>query len=249
MKTSLCLALVMAGVCTSAMADDVKPWEVAIELGAIATSGNTEATTIQARVEAKQNLARWHNHYLLTAMFKEDQLPQEDGTKEVTKTAEKYFGSVKSAYQLEREHSNLFGYGAHTEDKFGAYEKYTTLAIGYGMRLYENATMTLDGEIGPGYFWGDKVIVDDLIVKESGVLVRAAANYNWQITDSATFVQTLSVESAEDNTRSVAESSLATRINASLQLKVGLNIANDSDVAADKKRTDMTSYINLVYQF
>jgi putative salt-induced outer membrane protein YdiY len=249
MKKNVFLALTVVGFCAGAAAETEKPWDLAVELGAIATSGNTEATTIQARIEAKQNLTNWQNHYILSALFKEDQITLDDDTKAVEKTAEKYFGSIKSAYQLAREHSNLFVFGSHTEDKFGSYLKYSTIAIGYGARLFETDNITLDAEVGPGYFRGDKVVVDEITEKESGALLRGAANFNWQVTESAVFVQTLSVESAQDNTRTVAESSLATRINGSLQLKVGLNIANDSDVAPDKERTDTTSYINLVYKF
>lgn len=249
MKTRLFLALSALGFCAGAVAETEKPWEVATELGIIATSGNTETTTIQAKLDAKQNLERWHNHYILTALFKEDQITLDDGTKTTEQTADKYFGSVKSAYQLTRENTNLFVFGSHTDDKFGSYSKYSTLAIGYGTRLYENETMVLDTEIGPGYFRSEQVLEDDSIQKESGVLVRGAASFKWQLSETAEFVQTLSVESAEDNTRTVAESSVSTRINGSLQMKVGLNIANDSDVAPDKEKTDTTSYVNLVYSF
>ena len=66
---------------------------------------------------------------------------------------------------------------------------------------------------------------------------------------SAEFKQTLSVESGEDNTRTVAESSLSTRINDAMQMKVGFNVANDSDVAPGKEKTDTMTYVNLVYNF
>jgi putative salt-induced outer membrane protein YdiY len=249
MKTRLFLALSALGFCAGAAAEVEKPWEVAAELGVIATSGNTETTSIQAKLDAKQNLQRWHNHYILTALFKEDQITREDDTKVTEQTAEKYFGSVKSAYQLERENTNFFIFGSHTDDKFSSYSKYSTVAIGYGTRLYENDTMVLDAEIGPGYFRAKQVLADDTTQDESGVLLRGAASFKWQLSETAEFVQTLSVESAEDNTRTVAESSVTTRINGALQLKVGLNIANDSRVAPDKEKTDTTSYVNLVYNF
>lgn len=236
---------------TSALAQDHddKVWTVATELGVIATSGNTETTSVQGKIDAKQELTRWHNHYILSALFKEDQITEDDGSKTTEKTAERYFGSLKSAYQLESEHSNFFVFGSHAEDKFGSYEQYTTLAIGYGTRLYNRENMQLDAEIGPGYFRGERVMEDDVIQEETGMIIRGAASYAWQITNYAEFKQTLSIESGEDNTRTVAESSLSTRINDAMQMKVGFNVANDSDVAPDKKNTDTTTYINLVYNF
>lgn len=226
-----------------------KIWKVSTELGVIATSGNTETTSVQGKVDAKQELTRWHNHYIFSALFKEDQITEDDGSKTTEKTAEKYFGSIKSAYQLDNEHSNFFMFGSHAEDKFGSYEQYSTAAIGYGTRLYNSDTMQLDAEIGPGYFRGERVLADGTNQEETGMMIRGAASYAWQITTSAEFKQTLSVESGEDNTRTVAESSLSTRINDAMQMKVGFNVANDSDVAPDKKKTDTTTYINLVYNF
>lgn len=226
-----------------------KVWKVATELGVIATSGNTETTSVQAKLDAKQELTRWHNHYIFSALFKKDQINEDDGTQTTEQTAEKYFGSVKSAYQLESKHSNFFIYGSHADDKFGSYRKYSTVAIGYGTRLYNSDNVQLDAEIGPGYFRGTRVLEDETIQTESGVMLRGAASLAWQITASAEFKQTLSVESGEDNTRTVAESSLSTRISDAMQMKVGLNVANDSEVAADKEHTDMMTYINLVYNF
>lgn len=233
-----------------------KPWAVAAELGVISTSGNTETTSMQGKVEVKQKLNRWHNEYILSALFKEDQITEDDGTKTTEKTAEKYFGSIKSAYQLEKEHSNLFVYASHADDEFGAYSKYSTISLGYGTRLYNGDTMQLDAEIGPGYFRGERVLEDEttpeddeIIEVEKGAMVRGAASFAWQVSTTAEFRQTLSVESGQDNTRTVAESSLTTKINSSLQMKLGFNVANDSEVAEDKKKTDTMTYVNLVYSF
>lgn len=229
--------------------DEDKTWAVATELGYISTSGNTETTSVQGKIEVKQTLTRWHNEYILSALFKEDQVTDDDGVETTEKTAEKYFGSAKSAYQLESANSNFFVYGSHAEDEFGSYNKYSTVAVGYGTRLYENNTMKLDVEIGPGYFRGERVLEDDTIEVEKGATARGAAIYLWQVSDNAEFKQTVNVESGADNTRTVAETSLSTKINAALQLKVGFNVSTDSNVADDKEKTDTTTYVNLVYKF
>jgi putative salt-induced outer membrane protein len=182
-------------------------------------------------------------------LYKEDKITLDDDTTTKEKTAEKYFGSAKSAYQLQRENTNLFVFGSHTDDKFGAYRKYSTLAVGYGARLFESANKKLDVEIGPGYFRAEQLREDDTTQSESGFLLRGAAAFKWEITDTAEFNQTVSTESAEDNTRTIAESSLSTRINGAMQMKVGFNVANDSNVAPGKKKTDTTTYVNLVYKF
>jgi len=249
MKSKLVLAFSALGFCAYAAADAEQPWEISTELGVIATSGNTETTSVQAKVNAKQYTDRWHNHYILNALFKRDQVTNADGTKQKEDTAEKYFASAKTAYQLDDDNSNLFLFGSHTDDKFGSYRKYSTVAIGYGTRLFESDTQKLDVEIGPGYFRGEQVFKDGTSTTESGVLLRGAAAYRWQFTETAEFNQTISVEAADDNTRTIAESSVSTRINNSMQLKVGFNVSNDTDVAPGKKKTDTTTYVNLVYTF
>jgi putative salt-induced outer membrane protein YdiY len=252
----LTLALVFTAFTMTAFAEDKKrPWDVEVDIGAIATSGNTETTSLQFKVDAKQNLEKWENQYVFNSLFKEDEVEQDDETSRKEKTAEKYFGSAKFAYLIGVEKSYLFGFGSHTDDKFGAYRTYSTIALGYGDWLYSGSALNWFVEAGPGYFEGEKVIgsdndtIPDSITDESGAMLRAATALEWKITSNAEFKQVISVESGADNTRTQSETSLATSINGSMKMKVGFAIANDSDVAPGKEKTDTTTFVNLVYSF
>lgn len=252
----LTTAILLTACAASSMAkEEKKPWVVDVDIGAIATSGNTDTTSLQFKVDAKQNLEKWENQYVFNSLFKEDSIEQEDGTNQREKTAEKYFGSAKFAYLIGVDESYLFGYGSHTNDKFGAYRTYSTVALGYGNWLYYSPTFNWFVEAGPGYFEGEKVVesddplLADTLFDESGAMLRAATALEWKISDSATFKQLVSVESGEDNTRTQSETSLSTSINKSMKMKVGVAIANDSDVAPGKEKTDTTTFINLVYSF
>lgn len=250
-------ALAITSFTTTAVAadDEKRPWDVEVDIGAIATSGNTETTSVQFKVDAKQNLEKWENQYVFNSLFKEDEVEQDDETTSKEKTAEKYFGSAKFAYLLGVEESYLFGFGSYTDDKFGAYRTYTTVALGYGDWLYSSSTLNWFVEAGPGYFEGEKVIgrdddtIPDSITNESGAMLRAATALEWKITSNAEFKQTISVESGSDNTRTQSETSLATSIIGSMKMKVGFAIANDSDVAPGKEKTDTTTFVNLAYNF
>jgi putative salt-induced outer membrane protein len=232
-----------------------RPWDVEVGLGAIATSGNTETSSLQFKLDAKQNLDRWENQYVFNSLFKEDDVEQDDGTTSKEKTAEKYFGSAKFAYLLGVEKAYLFGFGSHTDDKFGAYRTYSTVALGYGDWLYSSTALTWFVEAGPGYFEGEQVIgsnnetIPDSVSEESGAMLRAATALEWKISSNAEFKQIVSVEAGTENTRTVSETSLAASINGSLKMKVGFDIANDTDVAPGKEKTDTTLYVNLVYNF
>jgi len=240
---------------TSTLAEDKRPWEVEVDLGAIATSGNTETTSLQLKVDAKQNLEKWENQYIFSSLFKQDDVEQDDGSTSNEKTAEKYLGSLKSAYIFGVEKSYLFGFVSHTNDKFGAYRTYTTVALGYGDWLYSTPNLNWFVEAGPGYFEGEKVLesddnlTPDTLVNESGAILRAATALEWKITKTAEFKQVISVESGADNTRTISETSLSTSISDAMQMKVGVSVANDSDVAPGKEKTDTTTFVNLVYNF
>lgn len=249
--TALAAGLVALNVAPVMAQDEqaAKVWKATAELGIIATSGNTESTTFQGKMDATQDLEMWKNQYTVSALFQEDEVTLPDGTEETEKTAEKISGSVKSAYKLDKDNANLFVFGSHTDDQFGAYTKYSTLAVGYGDRILNTETMQLDVEIGPGYYWSEQELADGSTVDEDGAIVRAAAQYDWQVSESADFRQTLAVESGQENTRTTSDTSLSARINGAMQMKIGFTVQSDSDVSEDKEKTDTTTYVTLVYKF
>ncbi|RVT46743.1 DUF481 domain-containing protein [Rheinheimera sediminis] len=220
-------------------------WSTTAELGAITTSGNTKGTSITGKVDAKQELEHWSNDYTFSAFFKRDETETNDGQTLVETSAEKYAASAKGGYKLDKESARLFVYGLHVSDRFGAYTEYTTVAIGYGDELFKTETMSLEGEVGPGYYRGET----DLEETENGVIVRGAATYRWQISESARFKQTVSLEYGEDNRRSIAESSLTAKINGRMQMKAAFLVQNDSNVPVGKKKTDTQTSLTFVYSF
>lgn len=250
-------------VCISALscssfilaAEEKRPWEVDLDIGAIATSGNTDTSSFQAKLDAKQNLEKWENQYILSTLLKKDDVEQDDGSKKKEKTAEKYFGSAKAAYLIGTEKSYFYGFVSHTKDEFGAYRTYTTASLGYGDWLYSSPKLNWFIEAGPGYFEGEKITksklvgVPDIITDQKGAILRAATALEWKVTDNAKFKQSISVESGSDNTRTQSETSLSTSINEAMKMKVGLSISNDTDVAPGKVKTDTTTFVNLVYSF
>ncbi|MCP8897979.1 DUF481 domain-containing protein [Gilvimarinus xylanilyticus] len=252
-STAAAVLLVSAGI-VQAQDDDVtevKTWEVAAELGAISTSGNTETMSVNGKVDLTQTLEHWKNEFVASVLYKEDEIKNDSGIKVTETTAEKYFGSAKSSYLFADDFSSLFGFASHTHDEFGSYRDYTVVSFGYGARFIDNGSITLDGEIVPGYYWGDKVLDEetDTIESEEGAMVRVAGELNWEITENATFNQKLAAEAAEDNTRYLSDTSLSTKISDRMQMKVGYTLSHDTDVAPDKEETDTTTYINLVYNF
>ncbi|WP_199610062.1 DUF481 domain-containing protein [Flocculibacter collagenilyticus] len=228
-----------------------KTWKLSAELGVILTTGNTETTSVKGKVDATQELEKWSNQYIFDGLFKEDKVENNDtGEEDTVKTADKYFFSAQGNYKLEKKHDSLFVYGSHLKDQFGPLADYTVVSVGYGTRLYESESSYLDADIGPGYASGEKQ-GDGETPGESidGMILRANAEYEWQISKSAKFTQKLSVNYGSDNTVTKSETALTAKINGSMQMKAGFNVTNNSDVDADKENTDTETFVTLVFNF
>ena len=253
---TLALALALAVTHAGAIAKDTKQsllfdeipigsWSTSAELGAITTSGNTVGTSVTGKIDARQELDDWSNQYIFSGYFKEDETTNDDGQKIRERSAERFSASAKAAYKLMADHEKLFVLASHVNDKFGAYTKYSTLDVGHGSRWYQSSDKSVDVEFGPGYFSG----TNDTGESEHGLTVRGAAAMKWKISQSAMFSQTLSVERGTSNTHSIAETSLSTKINGTMQMKAAFSARNDTRVPDDKKNTDTQTSLTLVYSF
>lgn len=240
---ALALASTHGGLAAKEIAEP--GWSTSAELGAITTSGNTVGTSVSGKIDARQELDDWSNHYIVSGYFKEDETTLDDGEKARERSAERYSLSAKAAYKLMKEGEKLFVLGAHVDDKFGPYAKYTTLAVGHGAQWYKSRDKSIDVEFGPGYFTGVRPGGES----ESGFTVRGAAALTWKVSQSAVFSQTLSVERGTSNVHSLAEAALSTKINGTMQMKAAFSARNDTVVPEDKKNTDTQTSLTLVYSF
>jgi putative salt-induced outer membrane protein YdiY len=225
-------------------------WFTSAELGAITTSGNTTGTSVTGKIDARHETSNWSNEYIASGFFKQDQVIDEDGDTHNQRSAQRYMLSAKAAFKLLGEGQRAFVLGSHVNDKFGAYTRYSSLSIGHGSQWYKSEDKTLDVEIGPGYFHGlrapDEAGIEE---DERGFTIRGATQFRWAVSQSAQFVQRMSVERGTSNTHSIAETSLATKINSTMQMKAGFSARNDTNVPAGKKNTDTQTSLTMVYSF
>lgn len=220
-------------------------WFTSAELGAINTSGNTNGTSVSGKIDARHETADWSNEYIVTGFFKEDEIQDDDGERHSQRSAARWSMSAKAAYKLMNEGARAFVLGSHVNDKFGAYTRYSSFAVGHGSQLFVTDDKALDVEIGPGYFKGQRGTGE----LESGLTVRGAARFRWQVSPSAAFVQTMSVERGTSNVHSIAESALSTKINDTMQMKAAFSARNDTNVPVDKKNLDTQTSLTVVYSF
>jgi len=250
------------GAMTAAAQEPSKPFAADAELGVLLTSGNTESTALKTKLDAKHDMARWRNHYVLEALYKKDEVKFEQDGVEVEEsqvTAEKYFASAQADYKLDSKQSALFIFGSYDEDKFSGYDFQASVAAGYSDRLYEGDRSFLDYSVGPGMsfsrtdevFDENGVMVTDNLSEESAIL-RLAANYQYDFSENAKFTQTFSSDVALEsgaNSRTKAESAVTANLNQSMAIKASFTITHNSEIPEDRTSTDSQTALTLVYSF
>ncbi|MCZ6503327.1 MAG: DUF481 domain-containing protein [Gammaproteobacteria bacterium] len=227
-------AFVLLGLSMMAHGSEDNFWDAEVELGAVFTSGNTDEKNIKFRGEVVYSGDRYKHTVHLDVL---------NSSKDKIKTAQKTYLFYQVDYKLEK--GSVFGRIAHEEDKFNGFDYQTDITGGYSRLLMEKSTMSLTGDIGLGYRRSE--LENGESVDEG--IVRLAAKYVWQLSENATFEQSLSTEIGNESTITRSESSLSANIAGSLAMKLTVNIKNNTDVPAGKKKTDTESSVTLVYKF
>ncbi|MFT4940100.1 MAG: putative salt-induced outer membrane protein, partial [Paraglaciecola sp.] len=223
--------------------DKVKPFKMDGEFGLIATSGNTDTTSVKGKLSAHHEIEKWSNDFIFEALYKKDEVTLESGETASQTTAQKFFLSGQGNYKLENPNHRLFAFGSYEDDKFSSYDYQSTVAAGWSQKVWEDDTSKFEYSVGPGYTFAKRA--DG--TSENGVIVRGALDYQWKISDTATFKQLLSTEVGENNTKSKSETSVSAQINGSLSLKLSLTMDHNSDVLEGTENLDTQVAATVVY--
>jgi len=173
-------------------------------------------------------------------LYKKDEISGVERT-----TAQKYFLSGQGNYKLENPDHRLFGFASYEDDKFNSFNFQSTLAAGWSQKLWEDDKSQFNYSIGPGYSFAET----NNGVDQSGLIVRAALDYQWKISDTANFKQLISTELGDVNIKSKSETSVSAQISGGLSLKVSLTLDHNSDVADGIDNLDTQTAVTLVYSF
>ncbi len=235
-KVSLAVVggMAMVGV-ASAQAGDAS-WSGEAELGVVATSGNTETQTINAKAKAENERDQWRHKLALEA------LNTENGG---ATSAERYNFSGQSNYKL-TERQSLFGIVTYENDRFSGYDSRTTEALGYGARVVAQENLKLDIEAGLGARQSKLTVSGDT---ENEGVVHLAGNLAWDVSKTSHFTQELVSDIGEDSTVTKSVTALKTQINGSLAMKLSYTLKNTSKVPTGKEKTDTETAVTLVYGF
>lgn len=216
-------------------AEEAGPWSGKAALGFLATSGNTDSSSLNSQFAVGYEHGNWQ-HLLDATAIKADENNES--------TAEAYKVGWKSEFNIS-EHDFLFGRLTWRKDLFSGYDQQFSQTVGYGRRLIETEKHHLSAEIGFGARQAD--LSDG--TSEDGFIGRGGMLYRWQLTDTSQFTQELSIESGDTNTYTESITALRTRLLGEFALVASYTIKNNSDVPVATEKTDTYTALSIEYAF
>ncbi|NRA60914.1 MAG: DUF481 domain-containing protein [Psychrobium sp.] len=238
MKKVLLAGIIFSTMSSLAMAEDVKTWGATAELGGTMTTGNTETSTLKAKIDAKHTLMNWNNNYYADVLY------SKDGDND---TASRWQIGAKGAYVLD-ESSSLFILGEYEQDKFSSYDAVSSVAAGYSHSFFKTEKDSLSVDIGPGmkHFKLMDGGSEDTGIVHLGLVYENALSATSKFTQI--FVSDVAFDS-EKATLSRSETAITANIFGELAMKVGVTIRHDNQAAFDKKSVDTETTVTLLYTF
>lgn len=215
--------------------EESKPLEGKVELGFLATSGNTETSTLNTGFEASYTLDRWKHQASAAAIYSEDS--------GVT-TAEAYEAAWVSGWDLTKR-DFLFGRLSWRKDRFGGFNTQFSQTVGYGRKILTGDVHTLTAGVGAGARQSE----DQLGVSTSEFIFTGDLDYTWKFSETAEFGQTLAIEAGDSNTFSESVTSVKTTLIGAFSLVASYTIRHNSDVPANTEKKDTRTAISLQYDF
>lgn len=216
-------------------AQNNRPWSGALELGYVVTTGNTETQSLTSKLGLRYDIQKWRHELKAEFLKAEDQK---------LVTAESYKLEGRSEYKLSvRDY--LFGLARYEDDRFAGYDRRTTEVVGYGYHLLRGPAFKWDVEAGSG---ARQTRFTDAR-RESENLYRLGTRLEWSISPTSSLVENLFLEQGDENRFTESTTELKVKINASLALKVGLNVKDNSVVVPGVEHTDTKSTLTLNYDF
>ncbi len=238
MKNRFALALAILTLPVSLYAQNAEEesgWSGKASLGYLATSGNTENSTLNTGVEVGFATGAWA-HFATAAAINASE-------NEIT-TTEAYELGWKSERKL-TDHDFLFGRLQWRKDRFGGYATQFSQTVGYGRRLIDNKAHKLNAEVGVGARQSE---LQDT-TEEDETIFRGGLYYKWKLTDTATFRQDLTTESGSTNSYSESVTAISAKLLGDLALVASYTIKHNSDVPALTEKSDKYTALSIEYSF
>ncbi len=235
LRMTMIVAALLAPMALMAQEEAESPWTGKATLGYLATSGNTENSTLNTAVEVGFATGEWQHIATAAAISAAEN--------EIT-TAEAYALGWKTERNL-TDKDFLFGRLQWRKDNFGAFDTQFSQTVGYGRRLIKTDKHLLNVEAGVGARQSET----QAGLSENETIFRGGAYYKWLFSETAEFRQDLTAEAGSENTYIESVSAVSAKLLGNLALVASYTIKHNTDVPALTEETDTFTALSLEYLF
>ena len=190
---------------------------------------------MNGKLEVNYQQGKWHHLGSVQGIY-----TAENG---VT-TGENYTVHGKSEYTIHT-YDYLFGDLRYSSDRFSGYPQRISESTGVGWRLLHGPTQTLDVETGIG---AQQSKLSDG-TRQHDAIVHLAGKYLWNFSKTASFSQSVLVESGVSNTHIESVTAVQSRLYSHVGLKLSETVKHNTRVLPGLKKTDIYTAVSLVYNF
>jgi putative salt-induced outer membrane protein len=226
-------SLALAAPLSAAEEDD--PLEGSVKFGYLATTGNTETSSLNTAFESRYVAGDWHHEATASAI---------NASESKVTTAEAYEAGWKSGWDF-TDRDYVFGRLNWRKDRFGGFDTQFSQTVGYGRHIIDTEAHSLDGELG----FGARQSEDQQGVSSNETIGTAAMNYRWTFSETSEFGQSLRFEVGKENDFRESVTSITARLVGALNLVASYTIRRNSDVPVGAEKLDTRTAIALEYAF
>lgn len=219
------------------------PWSGSVSGGYLGTTGNSKASSANVTARLEYAAGPWTH----TGRASANLASQREGS-----TAEAYTVLGRTRYNF-AERFYAFGSVDGIADRFSSFEYQVSEALGLGWNAIRRPNHRLDLEAGPGFRQSKLRDAPETLVDESGtendVIGLGRLEYEWTISENASFLEKASVTAGENNTFYESISELKAGLIGNISLVLGYIVRHNTDVEPGFRKTDTQTTISLEYAF
>ena len=235
LRSALILTALALPFSATAQEEPANPWSGKATLGYLATSGNTENSSLNTGVEVGFAAGAWAHLAKASAIT---------SSENDNSTAEAYDFGWKSERNLS-DKDFLFGRVDWRKDRFSGYDSQVSESIGYGRRVIDTDQHKFNLEAGVGARQSELQTGES----ENETIFRGGAYYTWLFSETAEFRQDLTVEGGSDNTYLESVTAVSAKLMGNLALVASYTIKHNTDVPPLTEESDTFTALSLEYAF
>jgi putative salt-induced outer membrane protein len=222
-------------------------WTGKAELGVMVSSGNSEATSANTKLDLAHETDKWKHTIYAGALY---------GANASFTTAERYEARYQADYKI-NDRLSWFGALRGEKDSFSGFVYQATVSTGAAYKFIDTPTTKFSGSLGAGY----RTLQEEVLIKtdagevidriegesESDPVITLGSLYEHNFNESTKITNKLLAESGSDNTAVQDDISLQVSMTDTLALAVGFGVRYNTDPPPLSETTDFLTTINLVY--